>query len=159
MNNSNFYLTEFNVTINGSDDSVIDFDMSLYIYVWVTFTNVAIFLAGIFGNIMVILVVLKVKQMKTHMNYLLLNLSFADLLVLIICQPSALLEFYAKDRWYMGLVMCEYIYNIYHNFFLVVCCTFSLSFLFRLNFLVDFLLYRFNNNYNHCTTRISLLVD
>lgn len=158
MNNSNLYLTDFNVTINGSDDSVIDFDMSLYIYVWVTFTNVAIFLAGIFGNIMVILVVLKVKQMKTHMNYLLLNLSFADLLVLIICQPSALLEFYAKDRWYMGLVMCEYIYNICYNFFSVVCSIFFL-FLFSLNFLVDFLFYGFSNNYNHCSTRISLLVD
>ncbi|KAJ8317100.1 hypothetical protein KUTeg_005004, partial [Tegillarca granosa] len=110
MNVSNLVLKYFNTTMNDSENlENINYNMSLYIYIWVTFTNVVIFLAGVFGNVMVILVVLKVKQMKTHMNYLLLNLSFADLLVLIICQPSALLEFYAKDRWYLGLVMCEYL--------------------------------------------------
>ncbi|KAJ8317068.1 hypothetical protein KUTeg_004972 [Tegillarca granosa] len=110
MNNSTFStLIEFNTTKNSSEENAVNMDISFYIYVWVTFTNVVIFLAGIFGNLMVILVVLKVKEMKTHMNYLLLNLSFADLLVLLICQPSALLEFYAKERWYLGLVMCNQI--------------------------------------------------
>lgn len=127
MNNSipsNLY--EFNNTNNGSEKIIVQMDMSLYIYVWVTFTNVIIFLAGIFGNVMVILVVLRVKEMKTHMNYLLLNLSFADLLVLLICQPSALLEFYAKDRWYLGLVMCKYYFCQIYYFHSIITYFFTL---------------------------------
>lgn len=82
-------------------------ETSMYIYIWVTVVNAVIFLTGVVGNIMVIIVVIRVRDMRTTTNYFLVNLSVADLLVLLICQPSALLEFYAKDRWYIGETLCE----------------------------------------------------
>ncbi|XP_064617180.1 QRFP-like peptide receptor [Liolophura sinensis] len=45
--------------------------------------------------------------MRVPNNFFFASLSIADLLVLVICQPSALLEFYAKDRWYLGTAMCK----------------------------------------------------
>ncbi|XP_060063610.1 growth hormone secretagogue receptor type 1-like [Ylistrum balloti] len=82
-------------------------ETSMYIYIWVTIVNGIIFLTGVIGNAMVIVVVVKVRDMRTTTNYFLVNLSIADLLVLLICQPSALLEFYAKDRWYIGKALCK----------------------------------------------------
>ncbi|PVD31038.1 hypothetical protein C0Q70_10315 [Pomacea canaliculata] len=43
-----------------------------------------------------------IKDMRTPMNWYLVNLSVADLLVLLVCQPAALIEFFARDRWYLG---------------------------------------------------------
>ncbi|CAG5134632.1 unnamed protein product, partial [Candidula unifasciata] len=74
----------------------------LYVTIYVTIFNVAIFLVGVIGNILVIVVVAKVKDMRTSINLYLVNLSVADLLVLLVCQPTALLEFYSKERWYLG---------------------------------------------------------
>ncbi|OWF55098.1 Orexin receptor type 1 [Mizuhopecten yessoensis] len=84
-----------------------------YIYVWISVVNVAIFLAGFLGNIMVIIAVAKVKNMRTPTNFCLVNLSMADVLVLGVCQTSAFLEFFAEDRWLLGNVLCEY--EFYHD--------------------------------------------
>jgi hypothetical protein len=88
-----------------------DYETKLYIFVCVTIFNILIFLLGVVGNIMVILVIVRMREMRSSTNYFLLSLSVADLLVLTICQPSALLEFYSKDRWYLGDAMCEYIWS------------------------------------------------
>ncbi|XP_060595691.1 orexin/Hypocretin receptor type 1-like [Ruditapes philippinarum] len=40
--------------------------------------------------------------MRTPTNVYLLNLSAADVLVLLVCQPAALLEFFGKDRRFLG---------------------------------------------------------
>ncbi|PVD30346.1 hypothetical protein C0Q70_09610 [Pomacea canaliculata] len=69
-----------------------------YMLVWVTIANVLVFVTGVIGNTLVILVVTCVHDMKTATNLCLMNLSIADLLVLLICQPSALLEFYAEEK-------------------------------------------------------------
>ncbi|XP_074640174.1 thyrotropin-releasing hormone receptor-like [Tubulanus polymorphus] len=45
--------------------------------------------------------------MRNSTNFFLLNLSVADLFVLTICMPSALLEFHSKDIWYLGEAMCK----------------------------------------------------
>lgn len=87
--------------------SSVALETPVYIYAWVTLVNVVIFILGLVGNIMVILVVIKVRDMRTTTNYFLVNLSVADLLVLLICQPSAMLEFYSKDRWIIGSAMCK----------------------------------------------------
>ena len=79
-----------------------------YITAYVTLANIIIFVVGTTGNIMVIVVVARVRDMRSSINLYLVNLSVADLLVLLVCQPSALLEFYAKERWYLGQAMCEF---------------------------------------------------
>ncbi|XP_025095965.1 growth hormone secretagogue receptor type 1-like [Pomacea canaliculata] len=78
-----------------------------YMLVWVTIANVLVFVTGVIGNTLVILVVTCVHDMKTATNLCLMNLSIADLLVLLICQPSALLEFYAEEKWMLGSFMCK----------------------------------------------------
>ena len=78
-----------------------------YISIYVTLANIIIFLVGTIGNIMVIVVVARVRDMRTSINLHLVNLSVADLLVLCVCQPSALVDFYAKERWLLGQQLCK----------------------------------------------------
>lgn len=81
------------------------FTTPVYLLAWVTLANVLVFVTGIVGNTLVILVVTLVRDMKTATNLCLMNLSIADLLVLLICQPSALIEFYAQEVWMLGQFM------------------------------------------------------
>ena len=47
--------------------------------------------------------------MRNATNMCLLSLSAADMLVLCVCMPSALVEFYGKDVWYLGETLCKYL--------------------------------------------------
>jgi hypothetical protein len=68
-----------------------------------------VFVIGFFGNALVILVALfnKTKQHNTH--YCLVNLSIADLLVIIVCMPSAVIDLFSKEVWYLGYFLCKLI--------------------------------------------------
>lgn len=79
-----------------------------YIQVTSTIFYVFIFLLGILGNLLVIVVVCMNRNMKTSVNIYLMNLCVADLLVLIVCMPTALADVYARDVWYFGSLMCKY---------------------------------------------------
>ena len=79
----------------------------LYMYILVSVFNTAIFILGTFGNVLVLLVIVKVRNMRTPTNFFLMCLSIADILVLLVCQPAALMEFFAKDRWFIGRAMCK----------------------------------------------------
>jgi hypothetical protein len=79
----------------------------LYIYITVSVANVILFLTGCFGNSLVLLVVARKQDMRTPTNYFISSLAVADLLVLLICQPAALMEFFAKDRWLIGKTLCK----------------------------------------------------
>ena len=67
-----------------------------------------IFIAGVIANISVVVVVCAVKRVRSRMSFLFANLSVADLLVLIVCMPSAAIDLFAKEVWYLGKFMCEY---------------------------------------------------
>lgn len=82
-----------------------------YIYITVPIFYAIVFLFGVFGNVLVIYVVLTQKSMCTPTNIFLVNLSVADLLVLLVCMPSALVEFQAKEVWLLGTFMCKYHYE------------------------------------------------
>ncbi|KAK7479291.1 hypothetical protein BaRGS_00029461 [Batillaria attramentaria] len=112
-NTSNFNMTDGPV-----------FTMPVYVLAWVTLANVLVFVTGVVGNTLVILVVTLVRDMKTATNLCLMNLSVADLLVLIICQPSALIELYAEEVWMLGAFMCEYILALIVFFYLRLCSRF-----------------------------------
>ena len=83
------------------------FTTPTYILVWVTMANLLVLVTGLVGNALVIVVVTCVRDMRTPTNLCLMNLSVADLLVLLICQPSSLLEFYAQEKWMLGDFMCK----------------------------------------------------
>ena len=80
----------------------------LYILAATTTMYVLLFLSGVLGNSLVIFVVCRNKDMRSSTNFFLVNLSVADLLVILICMPTALVDIYAKEVWYLGRFMCEY---------------------------------------------------
>ena len=84
------------------------FDIPTYTFIIVTVLYGLMFVAGVIGNIMVIFVVTKNRAMRNSTNMFLTNLSVSDLLVIVICMPSSLLEFYMKDVWLLGDCMCTY---------------------------------------------------
>lgn len=105
--NSSFENFNFNDTGGYENKADHGLYIPLYIYITVSIVNAFIFVVGTTGNIMVILIIVKVREMRTPTNVFLLNLSVADVLVLLICQPAALIEFFGKDRWFLGKFMCK----------------------------------------------------
>ncbi|XP_052778426.1 prolactin-releasing peptide receptor-like [Mya arenaria] len=79
----------------------------LYIVISSTVLYSVIFLVGILGNLLVVLVITCSRRMKTAVNVYLVNLCVADLLVITICMPSALVDLFAKEVWYFGPVLCK----------------------------------------------------
>ncbi|XP_060581654.1 QRFP-like peptide receptor [Ruditapes philippinarum] len=113
-NYENLYMNTEHGQQNGSNTSANTMDLNvnemfipIYLYIIVSLVNAVIFIVGTFGNILVIIAVLKFREMRTPTNMFLLNLSVADILVLLICQPAGLVEFFGKDRWFLGQIMCK----------------------------------------------------
>lgn len=101
--NHSSYFMDFS---NGSHSVVPE--PPVYILVLATISFVLIFCIGIIGNILVLVVVVCNRNMKTHVNLYLCNLCVADILVLIVCMPTVLIELHTKDAWYFGETMCEF---------------------------------------------------
>ena len=98
----------FNVYSVFNMNNTVVIEVPAYLTIYVTVANIAIFVIGVVGNCLVILAVVVFRDMRTPMNWYLVNLSVADLLILSICQPAALTEFYAMDRWILGESLCKY---------------------------------------------------
>lgn len=55
------------------------------------------------------IVIMKTKDMRNSTNIFLTNLSVADLLVLIVCTPTVLIEVNSKpETWVLGRSMCKF---------------------------------------------------
>jgi hypothetical protein len=55
------------------------------------------------------LVVCRTKDLCNSTNLFLINLSVADLLVIIVCMPTVLIELHSQPEvWILGEGMCEY---------------------------------------------------
>ncbi|XP_015910931.1 QRFP-like peptide receptor [Parasteatoda tepidariorum] len=79
-------------------------------YIRITATAVcAVILAfGTVGNVLVATVVWKFKELRNSTNLFLMNLSVADLLVLLVCVPPALVELHSMPEvWLLGEGMCK----------------------------------------------------
>ncbi len=69
---------------------------------------ISILVAGVIGNLMVILVVLLRPQMRTVTNMFITNLAVADLFVIVFCVPSTLLaNIFARKCSCSGFVCCN----------------------------------------------------
>ena len=106
MKNGTDFIYGFNQTINVTNPPH-EPEIPKYTFILVLILNCIIFIMGIAGNFLVVLVIARVRTMRTPTYFFLLNLSVADILVLLICQPAALMEFYSKDRWLIGEAMCK----------------------------------------------------
>ena len=85
---NHFNESSINDTINEQKTCNFNLDMPLDVQIIGSFLYVSIFVLGTIGNICVIYVLFKEKRLRNFTNYLLANLSVADLLVLIACVPS-----------------------------------------------------------------------
>lgn len=79
-------------------------------YEWiVVIVYILTFMVGLTGNVLVCFAVWRNRQMRTITNMFIVNLSVADLGILIICLPPTLLVD-VTETWFMGLVMCKLVY-------------------------------------------------
>ncbi|RNA08364.1 growth hormone secretagogue receptor type 1 isoform X2 [Brachionus plicatilis] len=90
-------------------------DVPFYTIAVSIFMYSLIFMVGFFGNSLVIIVAYlnRTNQHSTH--YCLVNLSIADLLLIIVCMPSAILDLFSKEVWYFGKFFCKIIPWLEHT--------------------------------------------
>lgn len=107
---SDLNLSPLNKSFNQSNSSKAkcNFELSMPLDVQIigSVLYIIIFFVGIVGNVCVIFVLVKEKRLRNFTNYLLANLSVADLMVLVACVPSGIHDLFAKERWYLGKIMC-----------------------------------------------------
>ena len=77
----------------------------------IAISSTMVFLIGTFGNGSVVMIISRAHNMRTTTNLGILSLAVADLFVLLICMPSALIELYSNGVWYFGATMCKYLVN------------------------------------------------
>lgn len=81
-----------------------------YMRLIATLACLIIFTVGVAGNLLVPLVVIKTRYLRNSTNLFLINLSIADLLVLIVCMPTVLIELHSRpETWLLGEAMCKYL--------------------------------------------------
>ncbi|XP_011495666.1 PREDICTED: cholecystokinin receptor [Ceratosolen solmsi marchali] len=67
-----------------------------------------IIIIGITGNTMVLIIIMRGKDMNNSTNIFLLNLSIADLSVLLLCTPTILIEVISGPQvWILGESICK----------------------------------------------------
>jgi hypothetical protein len=65
-----------------------------------------ILLVGVTGNILVLIIVGKYRDMRNATNLLLANLSVADLFLLLFCSADGYQHLFGKDKHRLGKFMC-----------------------------------------------------
>lgn len=94
--------------------------LPLYTRLLATCACLFIFLVGVMGNLLVPLVVIKTKYLRNSTNLFIINLSVADLLVLIVCMPTVLIELHSRpETWLLGEPMCKYYTSVCVHFELI----------------------------------------
>lgn len=81
-----------------------------------------VFLLGLFGNSVVVLVLFKYKRLKSMTDVYLLNLAISDLLFVLSLPFWA---YYAADQWVFGLGLCKivswmYLVGFYSGIFFIM---------------------------------------
>lgn len=69
-------------------------------------TYMLTFCVGLIGNFLVCFAIWRNKNMRTITNMFIVNLSVADLAVIILCLPSALLVD-VTQTWFLGTAFCK----------------------------------------------------
>jgi hypothetical protein len=89
---------------SNSTDEIVEWFPGLQTFACVFYT--IILLVGITGNILVIVIVTRYRDMRNATNLLLTNLSIADLLLLLFCSADGYEHLYGKDKYRLGNFMC-----------------------------------------------------
>ncbi|XP_077978929.1 G-protein coupled receptor 54-like [Glandiceps talaboti] len=96
----------FNETSNISTGGY-DYSSEIYVETWLVPTIfVLICLIGVTGNSLVIVVIVRHKQMKTTTNFYILSVALVDLAFLLCCAPFT--AFAHLTEWFFGNFMCKF---------------------------------------------------
>lgn len=85
-----------------------------------------VFVIGLIGNFLVLLVVYRNQSMRTVTDYCIVNLAIADILVICICLPPTVIWDVTKN-WYLGNAMCKIV--LYFQDVSVSVSVYSLTFI------------------------------
>lgn len=100
---------DFGIDSSGQDVIMAKPLFPIYLRIIATFVCVLILLVGTTGNVLVPFVVLKTKDLRNSTNIFLINLSLADLLVLVVSTPTVLAELHSQPEvWTLGESMCKF---------------------------------------------------
>lgn len=108
--NASSWLLYGNLSLMGnmSSDFLVPEEFPYYIRITSTLLCGFILFIGIIGNILVPVVVWRNKDLRSSTNIFLINLSLADLLILLVCMPPVLIELHSKPEvWVLGAAMCK----------------------------------------------------
>lgn len=72
---------------------------------------VAVFCVGLFGNLLVCIVVIQQRRMRTVINCFTLNLAISDLIIIVIYVPSQYAAYENNQNWPFGNVGCRITYS------------------------------------------------
>ncbi|KAF0297072.1 Orexin receptor type 2 [Amphibalanus amphitrite] len=102
-------VAQYNATVCGGAEQGDEPQFPVYVRVLVTLTCSVILTVGIVGNVLVPLVIWRNRELRNSTNFFLLNLSLADLCVLLLCMPQVLVEVHTRPEvWVLGKTICEY---------------------------------------------------
>lgn len=136
------------IMLNGSQECgncTAALEFPHYIQTAATFVIALLLALGTVGNLLVPLVVCKTKDLRNSTNLFLINLSVSDLLVLLVCMPTALVELHSQPEvWILGEGMCE-------SFLEPLCHVLALQSLFPHS-------YETGNSSTRCISCITLLI-
>ncbi|CAF0839758.1 unnamed protein product [Brachionus calyciflorus] len=100
-------IAENQSNISSKESVNITHSMPLDLLIYGSIFYTTIFLVGAIGNFLVLFVLSKHKELRNFTNYLLANLSIADLMVIFTNIPNGLHDLVAKERWYLGKSLCH----------------------------------------------------
>lgn len=77
-------------------------------YVTVYFIMIIIIgFIGLVSNIVVIIVYIFDKKLRSFTNYFFVNLSICDILIVVFCLPVGLMDMYNEGTWVLGEFICR----------------------------------------------------
>lgn len=79
-----------------------------HLFLPMTLVYALIFVVGVMGNLLVCLVIMKHRNMKTPTNYYLFSLAISDLLVLLLGMPLEVYEMWSNYPFLFGPVGCYF---------------------------------------------------
>ncbi|CAL1281528.1 unnamed protein product [Larinioides sclopetarius] len=94
--------------VNFSADDFTRLELSVYLRIAVSTFCLLSLTLGTLGNILVVVVIWKAKELRSSMSLFLVNLSLADLMILLMCVPLVLVELHTNlSSWLLGEGMCK----------------------------------------------------
>lgn len=99
-------MTAISNDTNATYDYYPNIKVPAYMIVGFSLAYSLVFVVGLVGNVLVVLVVLKNPCMRSVTNYFLVNLAISDILVCLFCVPINLLS-NLFSGWVFGSVMCK----------------------------------------------------